>query len=85
MSHDVDALQERKGPFKDRDDEGTSTCNSTNAGEMRRQALVPRLLGESGQVSKAVHEALKDVEEVHCSDTLMHYEFFGPFWELSEI
>jgi hypothetical protein len=45
----------------------------------------PRLLGECGQVSKAVHEALREVEEVHCSDQLMHFEFFGLFWELSEV
>jgi hypothetical protein len=85
MSYNVDALREGKDPCKDGGDEGTSTCYSTNAGGIRRQALVPRLLGQSGQVSKAVHEALKEVQEVHCSDELMHFEFFGPFWELSEV
>jgi hypothetical protein len=44
-----------------------------------------RLLGESGEVVRSVHEALKEVEDVHCSDELMHFEFFGPFWELSEV
>jgi hypothetical protein len=44
-----------------------------------------RLLGESGEVMRSVYEALKKIEDVHCSDELMHFEFFGPFWELSEV
>jgi hypothetical protein len=74
-----------KGPLKDGSDQGTSTCNSTNTCGMRRQALVSGLLGESGQVSTAVHEAMKEIEDVHSSDELMHFEFFGPFWELTEV
>jgi hypothetical protein len=43
------------------------------------------LLGESGEAIKAVHGALKEIEDVHSSDSLMHFEFCGPFWELSEV
>jgi hypothetical protein len=85
MVHDGDALWEGKGPPKDGGDEGTSTCNSINADSIRWQASMLGLLGESAQVSQAVHEALKEIEDVHSSDELMHFEFFGPFWELSEV
>jgi hypothetical protein len=43
------------------------------------------LLGESGEAIRAAHEAMKEIEAVHSSDELMHFEFCGPFWELSEV
>jgi hypothetical protein len=81
----VDELQEGLSPLKDMDADRSSTCNSTNAGGKRRQVLVSGLLGESGETLKAVHEAMKKVKDVHNSDELMHFEFCGPFWELTEV
>ena len=43
------------------------------------------LLGESGEVAKAAQETLKDVVDVHTSDSLMHFECLGPYWELTEV
>jgi hypothetical protein len=82
---EVDSMREVKGPLESGGSEGTSTCNSTNAGWIKRHTLQAGLLGESGQALKAVHGALKEIEDVHSSDELMHFEFFGPFWELSEV
>jgi hypothetical protein len=65
--------------------ERTHTCNPYMIGGACREAVKNGLLGESGEVIKAVHEALKEIEDVHSSDELMHFEFFGPFWELSEV
>jgi hypothetical protein len=44
-----------------------------------------RLLGESGEAYEAAMHALKKIQDVHTSDELMHFEFWGPFWELSEV
>lgn len=43
------------------------------------------LLGESGEVVAAMYAALQGVLDVHKSDELMHVEFWGPFWELTEV
>jgi hypothetical protein len=85
MPHDVDATPEGISGLRDTGDEGTSTCHSSNAGGVRRQAVDKMLLGESGEALKAVHEALQQVEDVQSSDELMHFEFCGPFLELSEV
>lgn len=45
----------------------------------------PLFLGQSADVTQEVHEALGSVLEVHTSDALMHFEFIGPFWELTEV
>ena len=50
-------------------------------GEGRRALL----LGESGEVAKAAYDALASVLDVHTSDALMHFEFIGPFEELTEV
>jgi hypothetical protein len=85
LGHDVDAMRTGVGSPGGGGTEGTSTCNSTNEGGMRGKTLGTGLLGESGQAIKAIHESLKELEDVHSSDELMHFEFFGPFWELSEV
>jgi hypothetical protein len=82
---DLEAMQESVGCLDDRDREGTSTLNSTNAGWMRTKGVETGLLGESGQAIKAAHAALEEIEDVHSSDELMHFELCGPFWELSEV
>jgi hypothetical protein len=56
-------------------------CTLSSMGKTMRRGL----LGESGEAITAVHEALKEIEDVHRSDELMHFEFCGPFWELSEV
>jgi hypothetical protein len=43
-----------------------------------------KLLGESGEVYEAARQALEKIQDVHVSDELMHFEFWGPFWELTE-
>lgn len=43
------------------------------------------VLGESGSAYSAVQAAVRDILDVHQSDGLMHYEFWGPFWELTEV
>lgn len=45
----------------------------------------PLLLGESAEVTQEMHDALERVLDVHTSDSLMHFEFLGPFWELTEV
>jgi hypothetical protein len=85
LVHDVDYVREGRCPLEGGGSEGTSTCNSTNADGERKHTLATGLLGESGQALKAVHGALKEIEDVHSSDELMHFEFVGPFWELSEV
>jgi hypothetical protein len=44
-----------------------------------------KLLGESGEVFESAQEALRKIQDVHVSDELMHFEFWGPFWELTEV
>jgi hypothetical protein len=68
------------------EDECTSTriCAIHTAGIWRKR-IRRGLLGESGQVIKTAHEALKEIMDVHSSDELMHFELCGPFWELSEV
>jgi hypothetical protein len=44
-----------------------------------------KLLGESGEVYDAAQHALTKIQDVHVSDELMHFEFWGPFWELTEV
>jgi hypothetical protein len=85
LGYDFDAMRTGIGPPGGGGCEETSTCNSTNVGGTRGKALGTGLLGESGQAIKAIHESLKELEDVHSSDELMHFEFFGPFWELSEV
>jgi hypothetical protein len=85
MTHNVDATSVGISGLKDTGVEGTSTCRSTNAVGKRSQAVDTGLLGESGEALKAVYEALQQVEDVHSSDELMHFELCGPFWELSEV
>jgi hypothetical protein len=85
MSHNFDATPEGISGVKDRGGEGTSTGHSTNAVAVQRQALDTGLMGESGEALKAAFAALQQVEDVHRSDELMHFEFCGPFWELSEV
>jgi hypothetical protein len=65
--------------------EGTVTRAPSAPPDSSSKAVEKQLLGESWKTVKAVHEALKEVEDVHRSDELMHFEFFGPFWELSEV
>ena len=43
------------------------------------------LLGCSGHVSAAVQRALREVEELHQSDALMHYEVCWPHPDLTEV
>lgn len=45
----------------------------------------PILLGESGTAYSAVQAAVRSIVDVHESDGLMHFEFVGPFWELTEV
>jgi hypothetical protein len=45
----------------------------------------PTLLGESGEVYGAARQALAKIQDAHVSDELMHFEFWGPFWELTEV
>jgi hypothetical protein len=85
MAHNVDATLEVISGLKDMGGEGTSACQSTNAVGKKCQAVDTGLLGESGEALKAVYEALQQVEDVHSSDELMHFELCGPFWELSEV
>jgi hypothetical protein len=44
-----------------------------------------KLLGESGEVFESARQALEKIQDVHVSDELMHFEFWGPFWELTEV
>jgi hypothetical protein len=44
-----------------------------------------KLLGESGEMFESAREALAKIQDVHVSDELMHFEFWGPFWELTEV
>jgi hypothetical protein len=44
-----------------------------------------KLLGESGEMYDATRQALEKIQDVHASDELMHFEFWGPFWELTEV
>jgi hypothetical protein len=85
LGHDVDAMRRGIRPPGGGGNEGISTCNSANVGGKRGKALGTGLLGESGQAIKAIHESLKELEDAHSSDELMHFEFLGPFWELSEV
>jgi hypothetical protein len=85
VAHDNESMEEGVTRLKDRGREDTSTCSATNAAGLRTKAGKTGLLGESGQVIEEAHEALKELEDVHSSDGLMHFEFFGPFWELSEV
>jgi hypothetical protein len=85
VAHEDESVRERVTCLKDRSREDTSTCSSTNVAWMARKVVKTGLLGESGQEIKAAHEALQEIEDVHSSDGLMHFEFFGPFWELSEV
>jgi hypothetical protein len=78
-----DAMENDTAELADRISQGTCTPIATD-GEKRKETKMG-LLGESGEVIKAVHEALKEVEDVQRSDELMHFEFCGPFWELSQV
>jgi hypothetical protein len=82
--HDLHPIQEGAGLLGDRDKQGACTCTCTCANACNSK-IMRGLLGESVDAIKAVHEALKEIEDVHCSDELMHFEFCGPFWELSEV
>jgi hypothetical protein len=84
-AHEDETVREGVSRLKDTGRRETSTCSSRNAVGMRNTAVKAGLLGESGQVIKEAREALKEIEDVHSSDGLMHSEFFGPFWELSEV
>jgi hypothetical protein len=84
-ARNLESMRGRVCGLEDRQGEATSACNSTNVGGMRRIAVKTGLLGENGKAVKAVHEALKAIQDVHCSDELMHFELCGPFWELSEV
>jgi hypothetical protein len=87
--HDVYPIQEGAGSLEDGN--GTTACTCACAckfsctEEIRRKKVTRGLLGESGEAIKAAHEAMKEIEAVHSSDELMHFEFCGPFWELSEV
>jgi hypothetical protein len=85
VAHEGESVREGISRLKDRGGKETSTCSSTNAAGMWNTAVRAGLLGESVQAIKTAHEALKEIEDVHSSDGLMHFEFFGPFWELSEV
>jgi hypothetical protein len=64
-----------------------SILNATDACTLCMESVTRRetmLLGESGEVFRAAQAALEEIRDVHNSDALMHFEFFGPFWELSE-
>jgi hypothetical protein len=56
-------------------------CMKCAKDEQRTQ----KLLGESGEVYDAARQALAKIQDVHVSDELMHFEFWGPFWELTEV
>lgn len=43
------------------------------------------LLGECGETVKELHDALTSFQDIHSSDALMHFEFAGPFLELTEV
>jgi hypothetical protein len=60
----------------------TRTRGSSTSFEVGRKR---GLLGECGPAIKAAYEVLKEVEDLQSSDELMHFEFCGPFWELSEV
>jgi hypothetical protein len=62
-----------------------STRDSTHAAGKRRKTRRKGLLGENGKVLQAAIAALGEIKDVHTSDELMHFEFCGPFWELSEV
>ena len=56
-------------------------CASVTRGTGRTTSL----LGESGDAVGVAQAALARVADAHRSDELMHYEFWGPFWELTEV
>ena len=58
--------------------EPCTECEGVNCVEVR-------LLGESGEMIQAAHEALKSITAVSESGGLMHCEFLAPFWELTEV
>jgi hypothetical protein len=82
---DLEATQDGVGGLTDRGGEVQSTWDSKHAAGKRRKARRKGLLGESGKVLQAVVEALGEIKDVHTSDELMHFEFCGPFLELSEV
>jgi hypothetical protein len=87
--YDLHRIQEATDRLEDRDRNAACTCewccDSNCIGEMRRNRMTRGLLGESGEAIKAAHGALRGLEVVHSTDELMHFEFFGPFWELSQV
>jgi hypothetical protein len=81
--YDLCPIQEGAGHLNYRDRKVACACNLNCIGDMRSRTR--GLLGESGEAVKAAREALKELEVVHSSDELMHFEFCGPFWELSQV
>jgi hypothetical protein len=59
----------------------TDACMSCMEYIDRRENM---LLGERGEVFRAAQAAVEGIRDVNNTDGLMHSEFFGPFWELSE-
>jgi hypothetical protein len=78
-----DALENDIVKLGDMEPQSLSAPSTRDRGSMKGSKI--GLLGESGKVIKAAHEALQEVKDVHSSDELMHYEFCGPFWELTEV
>jgi hypothetical protein len=87
--HDLHPIQEGAGRLEDGSGKPACTCahacNSNIMEGTRGKRMRRGLLGESGKAITAVYEAMREIQDVHSSDELMHFEFCGPFWELSEV
>lgn len=82
------AASEAPGVFREREQAGDLTRPPGTAWDIsmvRPEDRTLWVLGESGSAYSTVQAAVRDVLDVHQSDGLMHYEFWGPFWELTEV
>jgi hypothetical protein len=82
FAQEPDSSQQGMIGGEDQEARQTRTCGSGTSFQAGRKR---GLLGECGPAIKAAYQVLKEIEDVHCSDELMHFEFCGPFWELSEV